>query len=84
MKTCEEMKDLRNARYDEFLAYIERKILNGLTKGFIFIDEDGVSEVVLVVGPKKVVLQNFTVDDKWKLPMKVTHWMPLPELPEEE
>ena len=30
MKTCEEMKDLRNARYDEFLAYVERKILNGI------------------------------------------------------
>ena len=44
MKTCEEMKDLRNARYDEFLAYVERKILNGLTKGFIFIDEDEVLE----------------------------------------
>lgn len=44
MKTCGEMKDLRNARYDEFLAYVERKILNGLTKGFIFIDEDEVLE----------------------------------------
>lgn len=47
------------------------------------LDEDGVSEVVLVVGTNKVVLQNFTVDDKWKLPMEITHWMPLPELPEE-
>lgn len=47
------------------------------------LDDDGVSEVVLVVGTKKVVLQNFAVDDKWKLPMEVTHWMPLPELPEE-
>lgn len=25
------MKDLRNAQYNEFLAYVERKILNGLT-----------------------------------------------------
>ena len=38
------MKDLRNARYDEFLSYVEKKILNGLTKGFIFIDEDEVLE----------------------------------------
>nr|DAS77124.1 MAG TPA: hypothetical protein [Caudoviricetes sp.] len=36
------MKDLRNAQYNEFLAYVERKILNGLTTGFIFIDEDEV------------------------------------------
>lgn len=48
------------------------------------LDDDGHSEMVLAVGPKKVILQNFTVDDKWQLPMKVTHWMPLPELPEEE
>lgn len=48
------------------------------------LDDDGYSEMVLAVGPKKVILQNFTVDGKWQLPMKVTHWMPLPELPEEE
>ena len=42
MKTCKEMKDLRNASYNDFLAYIERKILNGLTTDFIFIDEDEV------------------------------------------
>ena len=47
------------------------------------LDDDGVSELVLVVGPKRVVLQNFTVDDNWHFPMEVTHWMPLPELPEE-
>ena len=47
------------------------------------LDDDGYSEMVLAVGPKKVILQNFTVDDKWQLSMKVTHWMPLPELPEE-
>ena len=47
------------------------------------LDDDGASEVVLVVGPKRVILQNFTLDDIWQLPMEVTHWMPLPELPEE-
>lgn len=40
MKTCKEVTELRNEKYQGFLAYIERKILNGLTKGFIFIDED--------------------------------------------
>lgn len=40
MKTCKEVRELRNKSYDAFLAYIERKILNGLTMGFIFIDED--------------------------------------------
>lgn len=48
------------------------------------LDDDGHSEMVLVVGPKKIILQNFTIEDEWQLPMKVTHWMPLPELPEEE
>lgn len=48
------------------------------------LSDDGHSEMVLVVGPKKIILQNFTIEDKWQLPMKVTHWMPLPELPEEE
>lgn len=47
------------------------------------LDDDGASEVVLVVGPKRVILQNFTLEDKWQLPMEVTHWMPLPELPKE-
>ena len=48
------------------------------------LEDDGYSEMVLVVGPKKIILQNFTIDNKWQLPMEVTHWMPLPELPEEE
>lgn len=48
------------------------------------LDDDGASEVVLVVGPKRVILKNFTLDDEWQLPMEVTHWMPLPELLEEE
>ena len=48
------------------------------------LDDDGHSEMVLVVGPKKIIFQNFTIEDEWQLPMKVTHWMPLPELPEEE
>ena len=47
------------------------------------LDDDGHSEMVLVVGPKKIILQNFTIDDKWQLPMEVTHWMPLPKLPKE-
>lgn len=47
------------------------------------LNDKGQSEIVLAVGPKKVIFQNFTVDGKWKLPMEVTHWMPLPELPEE-
>lgn len=43
----------------------------------------GRSEVVLVVGKQKLILQNFMEDGKWALNMKVTHWQPLPELPEE-
>lgn len=47
------------------------------------LNDKGQSEIVLTVGPKKIIFQNFIVDDKWQLPMEVTHWMPLPELPEE-
>ena len=47
------------------------------------LDDDGCSEMVFVVGPKKLILQNFTIEDEWQFPMEVTHWMPLPELPEE-
>lgn len=47
------------------------------------LDDDGHSEMVLVVGPKKIILQNFTIEDEWQLPMGITHWMPLPKLPEE-
>lgn len=44
MKPCKEVRELRNKKYQDFLAYIERKILNNLTTGFIFIDEDEVLE----------------------------------------
>lgn len=47
------------------------------------VDENGCSETVLVVGKKGMVLLNFIYHYKWKLPMEVTHWMPMPELPEE-
>lgn len=47
------------------------------------LDDDGHSEMALVVGPKKIILQNFTIEDEWQLPMGITHWMPLPKLPEE-
>ena len=40
MKPCKEVKELRNENYKPFLAYVERKILSNLNKGFIFIDED--------------------------------------------
>lgn len=33
MKLCKEVRELRNEKYQDFLAYIERKILNILTKG---------------------------------------------------
>lgn len=48
------------------------------------LDNDGHSEMVLVVGPKKIIQQNFLVDNEWVLPMEVTHWMPLPDMPEDE
>lgn len=47
------------------------------------LNSKGQSDIVLVVGPKKIIFQNFTIDDKWQFPMEVTHWMPLPEMPEE-
>lgn len=47
------------------------------------LDDDGHSEMVLTVGPKKLILQNFTIEDEWQFPMEITHWMPLPELPKE-
>ena len=31
------------------------------------LDDDGYSDIVLAVEPKKIIFQNFTVDDKWKL-----------------
>nr|DAN92983.1 MAG TPA: Protein of unknown function (DUF551) [Caudoviricetes sp.] len=46
------------------------------------LDDDGYSEMVLVVGSQKLILQNYTIEDEWQFPMEVTHWMPLPELPE--
>ena len=48
------------------------------------LDDDGHSEMVLVVGPKKIIQQNFLIDDEWVLPMDITHWMPLPDMPEDE
>lgn len=40
MKPCKEVRELRNRKYQEFLAYIERKILNNLSDGYIHINED--------------------------------------------
>ena len=47
------------------------------------LNDKGQSEIVLAVGPKKVILQNFTIHNEWQFPMKITHWMPLPELPKD-
>lgn len=44
MKSCKEVRELRNENYKELLTYIENKILNSLNKGFIFVDEDEVIE----------------------------------------
>lgn len=44
MKSCKEVRELRNENYKKLLTYIENKILNSLNKGFIFIDEDEVIE----------------------------------------
>ena len=74
--------------YDE-LAYAENE-LDKLKNPWIKcsermpeLDDDGHSEMVLVVGKKKIIQQNFLVDDEWVLPMEVTHWMPLPEPPKD-
>ena len=74
--------------YDE-LAYAENE-LDKLKNPWIKcsermpeLDDDGRSEMVLVVGKKKIIQQNFLVDDEWVFSMDITHWMPLPELPKE-
>ena len=48
------------------------------------LDDDGHSEMVLAVDTKKRIHMNFLVDDEWILPAEITHWMPLPELPEKD
>lgn len=40
MITSKEMAELHRKRYDKFLSYIERKIINEISNGFIFINED--------------------------------------------
>ena len=48
------------------------------------LDDDGHSEMVLALDNKGMRHLNFLKDTGWLLPAEVTHWMPLPELPEEE
>lgn len=48
------------------------------------LDDDGLSERVLVVGPEKIIQQNFLIYGEWVFPMDITHWMPLPDMPEDE
>lgn len=47
------------------------------------LDDDGYSEMVLVVGRHGSIHLNYLKDNEWSLAMKVTHWMPLPELPKD-
>ena len=47
------------------------------------LDDNGYSKMVFVVGRKKIVQQNFLKDGNWVFLMDVTHWMPIPELPED-
>ena len=46
------------------------------------LDDAGYSETVVVYGHKTISF-NFLKDNEWVTPMDITHWMPLPELPEE-
>lgn len=48
------------------------------------LDDDGYSELVLAVSRNRSIHLNFLIDGEWVLTMEVTHWMPLPEPPEEE
>lgn len=48
------------------------------------LDDDGHSEMVLALDNKGMRHLNFLKDTGWLLPAGVTHWMPLPELPEKE
>lgn len=40
MRLCKDMTKLRNKKYDKFLGYIERNIMNHISSGYIYIDED--------------------------------------------
>lgn len=46
-------------------------------------DENGFSPVVIVVGPSKRALLNYTFKGKWAIEMDITHWTLPPQLPEE-
>lgn len=47
------------------------------------LDDDGYSEMVLVVGRRGSIRLNYLKDNEWSLAMEITHWMPLPELPKD-
>lgn len=47
------------------------------------LDDDGYSETVLSVGSKKTIYLNYLKDGEWMVPIGVTHWMPLPDLPKD-
>ena len=46
-------------------------------------DDDGYSEMVLVVSSRGLIYQNYTIDNEWAVHTDITHWMPLPELPKD-
>lgn len=48
------------------------------------LDDDGYSEMVLVVSSRGLIYQNYTIDNEWAVPTDITHWMPLPELPKDQ
>ena len=48
------------------------------------LDDDGHSEMVLVADRNGSIRLNYLIDDEWMVPIEVTHWMPLPELPKEQ
>lgn len=47
------------------------------------LDDDGYSEIVLSVGLEKNIYLNYLKDGEWMIHIEVTHWMPLPSLPED-
>lgn len=84
MRSCNEMKELRNKKrskkYKELLEYIENKIFSNLSDGYIFINEDEtLSKNVIFTDPKWIsLLENagYTVEDRnFIVPtVKISDW----------
>lgn len=81
MRSCSEMKELRDKKYEELLSYIERKIFSKLADGCIFINEDEtLDKGVKFTDPRWITLlenAGYKVDDQndFTVPtVKISGW----------